>query len=154
MWHLEPVLVLLQLLPASLSPPLLILGEKKAQSARGTNTAPGAAPCPKHFTSKKNLEMLNFSSKESSCLSAAVKGAVSELSDSHCRLPFPSNDVSKSSKGSGEDEREDLNPVLISFSTSRLSKVAALSISLCLSSRSWVFTCSTEQLGYKHQSLP
>lgn len=150
--HLEPVLVLLQLLPECLSPPLLILWEKrKALSARGTNTAPGAA-CPKHFTCKKTLEILSFFSKERSCLSAAVKGAVSKLSHSHCWLLFPSNDASKSSEVSGEDEHEDLNPVLISFSTSRLSKVAALSISLCLSSRSCVLTCSTEQLGYKHQS--
>lgn len=127
-------------------------GKRKAHSARGTNTAPGAAACPKHFTIKKNLEILNFSSKERSCLSAAVKGAVSELSHSHCRLPLPSGKASKSSKGSGEDELGDLNPVLISFSTSRLSNVAALSVSLCLSSRFWVLTCSTEHLGYKHQS--
>lgn len=154
MWHLEPVLVLLQLLPERLSPPLLILWEKKkkSHSATGTNTAPGAATWPKHFTSKKTLEILNFSSKERSCLSAAVKEAGSELSLSHCTLLFPSNDASKSSSGSGEDEHEDLNSVLISFSTSRLSKVAALSISLCLSSSSWVLTCSTEQLGYKNQS--
>lgn len=101
----------------------------------------------KHFTIKKTLEKFNFSSNERRLVAAAGNGPVSsKLSNSHCRFPFTSEDASKSSNGSGEDGLEDLNPILISSSTSSLSNIAAFSTSLCLFSRSsWVLTYITEQ---------
>lgn len=103
----------------------------------------------KHFTIRRTFEKSNFSSNENSLLSAAANGRVSsKLPGSQCRL-FIAEDAPRSSNGSGEDRLEDLNPILISSSTSNLSSATVFCISLCLSSRSSrVLTYNIKQSCY------
>lgn len=165
MRHLQPILVMLQFLSESLSTPLFILLETQTHSATGHyQYRHTQLRCEQQllsesfFTIMKIWEKSNFFSDENILLSASANENVSsKLSDSHCRLLFTAENASKSSNSSGEDGLEDLNPVLISSSTSSLSNVAVFSISLCLFSRSsWVLTCNikhslTTSLSYhKH----